>query len=84
MTELIFQTVQFTGNRPAFLPDSWTVFNGLRPLYGSLAEDGGGIRWIQHNGPNGSHWSAVNPADFHAPTFIEHNHRSQAVIVEYV
>ena len=78
-----FKTVPFASTQPAYVPSDWIIFNGLRPLFGSLSRNGGGLRWRQHHGPDGSHWAAVNPADRQALAWTKENLRLQAVIVEF-
>ncbi len=81
-----FVEIEWPHPRPAEAPAGWLVFNGLRPLQGTLVVDGGGqhgCTWEAHPGPDGVHWAAVDPADGMAKLWLTHNARQQAVRVRF-
>lgn len=78
-----FETIESSDQRPKEAPPGWLIFNAPRPLWGTITDDSRATVWINSTGPLGWHFSAVDPNDFSAHTWIKKNLEDQAVLVEY-
>ena len=68
-------------SRPSFVPESWTIYNAPRPLYGSTLPDG--RREWTGDFLRGIFYVAVDPADPYAATWKKENEQLHAHIVQY-